>query len=300
MKAMRYVLIAGAVVAGALPLHTQPLLNFRINDGLEISSAQGSPLVLTTIVIDEQAQMQLSYNAGTAIELEYLRQQLSSGKLTRQQYDERVASIDTAAVRSSTIGSQQNPWHGGIIWQMYVGDGKWTSASWVPVLLLVPPTEPAGVIDGVEVVAAAFGLDPDVTGSLAPKRYQLRSGLLPGVVEGVRDTLWSNSAVVNIEERQKRSSYEEQRWLAHYWLRRGQYQRAFDLTDQLIRQQPDYINLYEMLGDALVGLGRPDEAAAQYGRGIELYYAQQPEPYEPPDLLIDKLNALTKPPTPRR
>ena len=56
--------------------------------------------------------------------------------------------------------------------------------------------------------------------------------------------------------------------------------------------RPDDINLYEMRGDALAGLGQSEQAAAQYARGIELYYAQSPRPYEPPDMLIDKLNAL--------
>ena len=50
----------------------------------------------------------------------------------------------------------------------------------------------------------------------------------------------------------------------------GQVEEAWAAFEELITQFPDYVPTYLMAGGTLVGLGRKDEAAEIYRKGIEV------------------------------
>jgi len=50
---------------------------------------------------------------------------------------------------------------------------------------------------------------------------------------------------------------------------RGELAEAWGVFGELLERFPDYVPTYLMAGGTLVGLGRKDEAAAVYRRGIE-------------------------------
>ena len=50
----------------------------------------------------------------------------------------------------------------------------------------------------------------------------------------------------------------------------GQLDAAWGAFEELITNFPDYVPTYLMAGGTLVALGRKDEAAAIYGRGVEV------------------------------
>lgn len=51
---------------------------------------------------------------------------------------------------------------------------------------------------------------------------------------------------------------------------RGDLQAAHEVFDQLFRKFPDYVPLYLMSGNTLEALGRPEDAATMYEKGIEV------------------------------
>ena len=51
---------------------------------------------------------------------------------------------------------------------------------------------------------------------------------------------------------------------------RGDLEQAWAAFEELITQFPDYVPTYLMAGGTLVGLGRKDEAAEIYRKGIEV------------------------------
>jgi hypothetical protein len=51
---------------------------------------------------------------------------------------------------------------------------------------------------------------------------------------------------------------------------RGELAEAWQVFEELLSQFPDYVATYLMAGGTLVALGRKDEAAAIYGKGIEV------------------------------
>lgn len=51
---------------------------------------------------------------------------------------------------------------------------------------------------------------------------------------------------------------------------RGEHQEAWTVFEELIQKFPDYVPTYLMAGGTLVALGRKDDAAATYARGIEV------------------------------
>ncbi len=51
---------------------------------------------------------------------------------------------------------------------------------------------------------------------------------------------------------------------------RGELEEAWTVFEQLLSGFPDYVPTYLMAGGTLVALGRNDEAAATYRKGIEV------------------------------
>lgn len=51
---------------------------------------------------------------------------------------------------------------------------------------------------------------------------------------------------------------------------RGDLAEAWTVFEELLANFPDYVPTYLMAGGTLVALGRKDEAAAIYGKGIEV------------------------------
>ena len=51
---------------------------------------------------------------------------------------------------------------------------------------------------------------------------------------------------------------------------RGDLAEAWGVFSELLEQFPDYVPTYLMAGGTLTGLGRKDEAAAVYRRGVEV------------------------------
>src|SRR5689334_22220890 len=58
--------------------------------------------------------------------------------------------------------------------------------------------------------------------------------------------------------------------LAMEYKGRGELLEAWGVFQELIAQFPDYVPTYLMAGGTLVGLGRKDEAAETYRKGIEV------------------------------
>jgi tetratricopeptide (TPR) repeat protein len=58
--------------------------------------------------------------------------------------------------------------------------------------------------------------------------------------------------------------------LAMEYKGRGDLEAAWTVFTELLSQFPDYVPTYLMAGGTLVGLGRRDEAADVYRRGIEV------------------------------
>ena len=58
--------------------------------------------------------------------------------------------------------------------------------------------------------------------------------------------------------------------LAMEYKGRGDLEAAWIVFSELLSQFPDYVPSYLMAGGTLVGLGRRDEAAEVYRRGIEV------------------------------
>jgi hypothetical protein len=57
--------------------------------------------------------------------------------------------------------------------------------------------------------------------------------------------------------------------LAMEYKTRGELAEAWTAFSELLERFPDYVATYLMAGGTLAGLGRKDEAAAVYRRGIE-------------------------------
>lgn len=298
--------VMAAAIASTLPMDAKLALNLRFNDSSRATLRTGDPCIASVSIVDYEAQTRQSEVIAGRMELDDLRRMQAKGEVQQSQVDARASQLNLDLPETTVVGSAESPWHTRLVWQIRTASGEWTPMKWARALLVIPATQPVASIGAIDVVDAAFGFDPSVTAPISPQSYSIRVGYPLGTAtvearkgaQPVLDTIWSNTVdltVVRAPSKGRRGTYDDERFLALYWLRRGEFARALDMAQGLLRQRPDDVSMLEIMGDALVGLGRPAEAAAAYQRGIEIYYARRPRPYEPPDLLIDKLNSISRP-----
>lgn len=82
--------------------------------------------------------------------------------------------------------------------------------------------------------------------------------------------------------------------LADYHILRGEETEALARADELLTAQPDHIGALFLRGNLLEETGDLWAALDAYGRAIELFFVQNPEPREPPVFLLRAQNEVLR------
>jgi hypothetical protein len=249
---------------------------------------------LQITVGDFDAQATASENAARQAERELLDEDLQQGRITREEYQQQIAELDTIAYSITTIGSRATPWFRQVIWQVTTENERPVSI-WEHHLMRMPPVDSIVILDGARVAIAAFGIDPETTRSIPPGTYRIRFALLPTALSPApSDTLWSEPVSVEFlpAREQKAASFDDRLRLADYFRRRGRDGDALALAQALLGERPDDLNALEIKGDGLAGLGRIDEALATFNQAMAAFEAQRGPLGEPPMYLIRRIDEL--------
>jgi hypothetical protein len=162
-----------------------------------------------------------------------------------------------------------------------------------------PPasSEPDGktVVDDSRIHRVEFGLSPDESARLAPGTYNLRVVLpLPSAPEGVK-MLASNAVSVTVElpASGERAPAEQEKMrlqaAARFYNHAKKWEDAHRVALQLVERQDAGTTAYLLLGDALNGLRRDDEALAAYQEALA---ALPKETKEAPVYLLTRIEQV--------
>lgn len=149
------------------------------------------------------------------------------------------------------------------------------------------------------VYTAELGLAPEETAKIPEGKYTVRavlqvSSVSPGKWRG---RVVSNTVVVSIEERIKETTpADDQEWnrlveSVNFYLRAERFEDAYRLALQAVQKQPDNVDSYILLGDALNGLRRDEEALKSYRKALFLI-AVKGKQYEPPTYLMLRIDEV--------
>lgn len=292
-------LVAVFLLANTNGVGAAPILTLMADGAEHATLAQGQPLVLVVSLADFEAQLAAAENAARKAHLQVLMEQLENGQISESDFEMLSAGLEPLPITSTIAGSPSVPWYDHLLWQYTTDLQTWHDLTWPLQLLKVPLPEPVVTIDDLGMTEVAFGLDPEETSSISVGEYTLRAGLESSATQPKTegDMLWANTIRVTFLSSRGPSEawpFEDRLWLAFYWLRRGEPQKALDEASALVEEEPGDINAMQIKADALAELGRVEEAIEVFLEAIAVYESQVPRPYEPPDYLIERYLELLK------
>jgi hypothetical protein len=146
---------------------------------------------------------------------------------------------------------------------------------------------------------AELGVGPEETAKIPQGKYTIRAVLevSSGSQGKWRGRVVSNTVVVSLEERIKETTpADDQEWnrlveSINFYLRAERFEDAHRLALQAVQKQPDNVDSYILLGDALNGLRRDEDALKSY-RKAHFLIAVKGKQYEPPTYLMLRIDEV--------
>jgi tetratricopeptide (TPR) repeat protein len=146
---------------------------------------------------------------------------------------------------------------------------------------------------------AELGVAPEETAKIPQGKYTIRAVLevssgSPGKWSG---RAVSNPVVVSVEERIKETTpADDQEWnrlveSINFYLRAGRFEDAHGLALQAVEQKQDNVDSHILLGDALNGMRRDEEALKSYRKALFMI-ATKGKQYEPPTYLMLRIDEV--------
>jgi hypothetical protein len=213
---------------------------------------------------------------------------------------------------ATSLGSRWRPWHRLVRLEASGRAGMpWAVASAGPprALTLVrtadgrpeirTTTEPSAVVhleQGRQVYTVTEVASPEAMKDIRPGAYRVRAVLeTPSwILWGWRGRKVSSPVTIVVRDAsksgEKRAALEKERLArtADFEIAAGRFGEAEQTARQLLAIEPKQAHAHILLGDALVGLKRRDEALAAYRRAMVLL----PPSYEEPTLLMDRIQRV--------
>ncbi len=152
------------------------------------------------------------------------------------------------------------------------------------------------VLDEITRGQAAWLLAPAMTAQIAPGTYEIHVilGAEAFAEQGLRDV---RSTPLRVTVGASDAASPEQQalgklLLAEYEVRLNNRAEALEHIEDLVADQPDYINALTFRGSLLAADGQLLAALDAYDRAVELFFERHPNPQEPPVGLLLPRNTL--------
>jgi hypothetical protein len=145
------------------------------------------------------------------------------------------------------------------------------------------------------VYSAEFGITPEDTAKIAPGRHQYRA-----ILDMDSRFPWEprvhlvSRAVTVMVEPAAAADLARLVESTRFYLRAKRFDDAFRLAQQLTQREPNEIRSYVMLGDALNGLRRDQEALGAYEHALLLIEGREPRPRGHPDYLYLRIEEVQR------
>lgn len=266
-------------------------LILSVNAGLLKQTPPGCPLIIRVYLRNHGAEKarwlkaQLDYYSTEAGDEEKEK--------AKDAVDAWQSELDELRAETVTLSTKESPPESWVSFEMLDGE-DYKSLEWPIELLSSPEGDEIAVGDVRQELI--FDLSPIASQGVAPGSYTVRARLASSLIPGLEEDLESNEVTVIFADEAAADAETERvknYLLAQYYLMNGDFESAELTTRLIIDADAEDINAIIMLGDALEGLGRGEEAENTYQQAMNTFAKKYPDEPAPPHL-IRKINAYLR------
>jgi hypothetical protein len=243
---------------------------------LEMVLSSEDPLLLYVTVGNDWATTIRRINARRQSMLERYEQSEEFATLTEEEKSGMAETYRGLAVPVFELGSQADPLRELVGFRIVDGDGRQVE---LELRSLASDDQMAAqvILEEGEPVLLRYASAPGSLEGL-PERLDIvavldtrgRPGMWRGAVESAPVTVRLAGEAGNETARMRRYM------TGTYFLGDRQFDRARSLGEELVREDPDFIGGWLILGDARAGLELYGDALGAFQKAMDLYYAQEP------------------------
>ena len=261
----------------------------------EMVLAPGDPLILYVTIANDWAAAVRRINARRHGLLERFEQSEEYATLTEKEKQETTEAYRQLPVPEFPLGSETVPLSELIDFRVVDGDGSALDLELRS--LAINDQVPARVpLAGEEPVLLRYAAVPGSLEGL-PSKLEVQAFLdtreipemWPGSVESAPVTIRLADEAGDLAVRMRRYM------TGTYYLDDRQFDRALGLAEELVQQDPAFIGGWLILGDALAGLERHEDALGAFRTAMDLYYQEEPPegvPREHPEYTARRIREM--------
>ena len=259
-------------------------LGLTTQNGESISVSKGTPIILTVVAYNGEAEQTAGANAAIMRAIEQAEDQMSQGKITNEEFTMQTAELNKgiAEPTPTTIGSKNSPWYNSIKFFEVQDDDKQRPLKWPLTIMSKPKPQPTVTLGAHNIAQASFGLDPEQVQKLNVGKKKIISQLGDAT---------SNQVKVEIQEETKelRSNIP----LANYYYQQEQYDKAVKLVQEELTLDPSSIAGHFLLAEIREEQGDLESAMQSYLQALANFESRRTEAtQEDPDVLLQKIQNL--------
>lgn len=277
-----------------------PNVSLQVNGEEELLIHQGTPLIFSVRLANQQAMNAAAYNEANQTLIEEIQADAASGKMSREQAEAEIAQLSRKEeIRAVYLGDERTGWEQFLRFELQLQEGKRQLLPW-PLKIVAQP-EKTAILDDENTAQLDYALEPSAATHIPVSEYRIVAMLevppnakLPA--DRWRGRVESEPVKLRIVERPALlAKTDEEKMnidLARYYFTAGDMKNAIEHAQKALSLNPKSIAAYIIIGDSKETLGDLEGALAAYQSATREYYQQRPKPYEAPRYLIVKTESL--------
>jgi tetratricopeptide (TPR) repeat protein len=244
----------------------------------------GEPVILTADISFNDYYADVYFD----IEKENLQKQLADSVITKDEYDQCIKEMEE--IRTGISGyTIENNWKEKVKLEMYADTSKsWIPYPWKVHFLGVSPDENPIKINSGSIVRFELGIDPEDVKTIPIGKYKMR---FTAEVQkrDERYILISEEGIMKITgESADQFSYNVKHDLITYYIKRGLFEKARIIAEQLIEEDDSKLGGLTLMGNIYTAMGDYDNAL-EYLFEAEEEFDKQGFPEEDKLYIIDQI-----------
>jgi hypothetical protein len=259
-------------------------LRLSTPNGGEDSVFKGDPLNLYVSVHCHGPLEAENHNDSIELDIQELMEKLSREEIEKEDYEKKLEDLESKKIKIDypTIGSIQQPWFKSI---KFYNQETNHLLNWEFVSTFTNPEEPVIQFETDSSAHTGFLLSPDTLENISQGTYR--------IVAKIED-VESNSIRISISHEKEDSPSEEKiSRKVEYLLGAGVLNEALKEIQGILVQTPESVRGHMLMGDYHEANNDRDAALESYIQARELYKSQNPDAYEPPELILQKITELS-------
>jgi hypothetical protein len=280
-----------------------PDVSLEINDQGEAQVIQGTPLVFTVRAANPRAANTLATNQAHERSLALVQEKVTKGELSKQDAEPMLELARVRReVRTVRLGTGDRGWEKFLHFEAQTAGSPFAAVNW-SLTVVKPPDAKSVLLDGNSNVQVQYALNPQAAAQVPAGEYVLMAVLEVAAEPALPRDLW-RGRVTSVPVKLKispsptelsdadRARISMQR--AEFFSTTGDWANALQSAQDALKEDPKLIRAQMIQGEAREAQGDLEGARDAFSQALRLFDEQNPDSYERPQYLMDRLAALNE------